>query len=133
MAMDKFLDRPDLGKLIIRMVLGLIFAWFGVKMLGGGRSALVILDEPFRFLSLTLSPRTWILCIAVTYLIAGILFMAGSFFRPSCAAIALAEAILIHQSVITNPAEVDLMLLHVVLLAVSIGFLFISPGRYAAR
>jgi uncharacterized membrane protein YphA (DoxX/SURF4 family) len=131
--MDRFFDRPDFGKLLVRVVLGLIFAWFGVKMLGGGKSALVILDQPFPILSYTVAPRTWILCVAVVYLIAGILFMAGSFFRTSCVALAAVELVLIRQTIFTAPAEVDLMLLHVVLMAVNIGFLFMNPGRYSAR
>jgi putative oxidoreductase len=129
---EKFFDRPDLGKMVIRVILGLIFAWFGVKMLGGGKSALVILDQPFTFLTVTLTPKTWILLTSIVYLIAGILFMAGSFFRTCCTALVFVEFILIKQSVHTDPGEIDLMLLHVVLLAVCLGFLFINPGRYSA-
>jgi uncharacterized membrane protein YphA (DoxX/SURF4 family) len=129
---EKLFDHPDLGKLIVRVVLGLIFAWFGVKMVGGGQSALVILDRPFSLLSVTLSARAWILIVSVVYLIAGILFMAGSFFKSCCAALTVTEGILVRQSVFTDPSQVDLMLLHMVLLAVCFGFIFINPGRYSA-
>ncbi|MDR3316967.1 MAG: hypothetical protein LBS68_02800 [Puniceicoccales bacterium] len=130
--MGKFFDRPDFGKLVIRVVLGFIFAWFGVKMLGGGRSALVILDRPFTLFSITLAPRTWILTASIVYLIAGILFMAGSFFKTCCMALTVVELILIRQSAYVNHAEVDLLLLHVVLAAICFGFIFINPGRYSA-
>jgi hypothetical protein len=109
-----------------------MFAWFGVKMLGGGRSALVILDRPFPLFTVTLSERTWISVVAVVYLIAGILFMAGSFFKSSCAALSVVECVLVRQSVFADPSQVDLMLLHVVLVAVCFGFIFINPGRYSA-
>jgi uncharacterized membrane protein YphA (DoxX/SURF4 family) len=131
--MERFLDKPDFGKLIIRVVLGLITAWYGIKMLGGGRSAIVILDRPFSLFSLTLSPRTWILMIAVVYVVTGILFMAGSFFKICCTLLTVTELILIKQSFFVKPDEADLLILHIVLAAVYIGFLFIQPGRYSAN
>lgn len=131
--MDKFFDRPDLGKLIIRVILGLIFAWYGVKMIGGGKSAIVILDQPFTLFTMTFAPRTWILLVSSVYLIAGILFMAGSFFKTCCFALMIVECILIRQSFFVKPDEIDLMLLHVVLASVCLGFLFIHPGRYSAN
>jgi uncharacterized membrane protein YphA (DoxX/SURF4 family) len=130
---DRFFDKPDFGKLIIRVILGLIFAWYGVKMLGGGRSAIVVLDRPFTFLSVTLSPKTWIFLVSIFYLIAGILFMAGSFFKSCCITLTAIEFILIRQSIFAKPEEIDLMLLHVVLAAVCLGFLFIHPGKFSAN
>jgi uncharacterized membrane protein YphA (DoxX/SURF4 family) len=131
--MDKFFSKPDFGKLVIRLVLGLIFAWFGVKMLSGSRSALVILDRPFSLFSLTLPPRSWIVSVAIVYLIAGVLYMAGCFFKSCCAALAIVELVLIRQSVFADASQVDLMLLHVVLAAVCFGSMFLNPGRFAAR
>jgi uncharacterized membrane protein YphA (DoxX/SURF4 family) len=130
---ERFFDRPDLGKLIIRVILGLIFAWYGVKMLGGGQSAIVVLDQPFTLFSITLSPRTWIMLASISYLIAGILFMAGSFFKSCCTALTIVELILIKQSLYARPGEIDLILLHIILAAVCFGFLFIHPGRFSAN
>ncbi|MDR0727764.1 MAG: hypothetical protein LBF26_02615 [Puniceicoccales bacterium] len=131
--MERFFDKPDLGKLVIRVVLGLITAWYGVKMLGGGRSAIVILDRPFSLFTLTLEPRVWILLIAVVYVITGILFMAGCLFKTCCAALTATELILIRQSFFVKPDEVDLLILHTVLAAVYFGFLFIQAGRFSAN
>ncbi|MDR1437796.1 MAG: hypothetical protein LBI69_01930 [Puniceicoccales bacterium] len=102
-------------------------------MLGGGQSAIVVLDQPFTLFAITLPPRTWILLVAISYLIAGILFMAGSFFRSCCITLTLVELILIKQSTFSQPGEIDLMLLHVILAAVCFGFLFIHPGRFSAN
>ncbi|MDR2664117.1 MAG: hypothetical protein LBB14_01115 [Puniceicoccales bacterium] len=131
--MDKFFDKPDFGKLLIRVVLGLIFAWFGVKMLSGTRSALVILDRPFSLFAITLPPRSWICSVSVVYLIAGVLYMAGCFYKSCCAALTVVELVLIRQSVFADASQVDLMLLHVVLAAVCFGSIFINPGRFSAR
>ncbi|MDR1457093.1 MAG: hypothetical protein LBI34_03540 [Puniceicoccales bacterium] len=131
--MDRFFDKPDFGKLVIRIVLGLITAWYGVKMLGGGRSAIVILDRPFSLFTLTLEPRVWILIIAVVYVITGILFMAGCFFKTCCTALTATELILIKQSFLVKPDEIDLLILHTVLAAVYFGFLFMQPGRFSAN
>lgn len=130
--MERYFDRPDFGKLIIRFVLGLIFAWYGVKMLGGGRSALIIYGQPLVIFGHSIPFGIWIMILSVDYLIAGILFMAGCFFKSCCTALAIAEIILVRQTIFGNPHEVDLMLLHVILAAVCVGFLFIHPGRYSA-
>ncbi|MDR2667582.1 MAG: hypothetical protein LBB38_00875, partial [Puniceicoccales bacterium] len=62
-TVNRFFDKPDFGKLIIRAVLGLIFVWYGTKMLSGNRSAMVILDRPFAIFSLSLPPRMWIVSV----------------------------------------------------------------------
>lgn len=131
--MEKFFNRPDFGKLLIRVILGLIFAWYGVKMIGIGNSDIVAFDPRFALLRLSLSTDAWTLLVAIIYLIAGILFMAGSFFKTCSGVLAVVELILIRQSILARPGMVDLMLLHLVLATICSGFLFINPGRYSAN
>jgi uncharacterized membrane protein YphA (DoxX/SURF4 family) len=129
----KYFDKPDFGKAIIRVVLGLIFAWCGVKGIGGGRSQLFILNAPFSLFSFTLLPHTWMIFVATIYLIAGILFMAGSFFRSCCSALAIVEVLQVRQTIIcAKQGGTDFLLLHVILAAVCFGFIYINPGRYSA-
>jgi uncharacterized membrane protein YphA (DoxX/SURF4 family) len=129
----KLLDKPDFGKMVIRVTLGLIFAWCGVNGIGGGRSPLFVFNYPFSLFSFTLNPRVWILAIAVVYLVAGILFMAGSFFKSCCVVLTIVEVLQVRQIFLCGrPNAADSFVLHVVLAAVCFGFLYISPGRYSA-
>lgn len=131
--MEKFFNRPDFGKLLIRVVLGLIFAWYGVKMIGIGNSDIVVFEPGFSLLRLSLSTDAWTLLVAIIYLVAGILFMAGSFFKTCSAVLTVVELLLMREAILARPESADLMLLHLVLAAICFGFLFITPGRYSAN
>lgn len=131
--MEKFFDRPDFGKLFIRLFLGLFFAWCGVRLIGGHGVPFVDFEKAFTFLHITLPSEVWIFLISIVYLVAGILFMAGSFFRSCSGSLAIVELVLTRQSSFAHPHQLDLILLHAVLATVCIGFLFMNPGRYSAN
>ena len=83
----KFNDRVDLGLLVLRVGIGLMFVFVhGLPKVVGGVAAWRSLGGAFtRLIGISFVPAFWGFAAAISEFGGGLLLVAGIFFRPACA------------------------------------------------
>jgi len=120
----------DVGLLLLRIGLGLVFIFHGWPKLVAGPDRWVELGGAMAHLGITFYPLGWGLLAALGELGGGILFLLGFLFRPACAVLfftMLVATIYLIQST-GNFTQWS----HPVSLAIVFASMFlIGPGRYS--
>lgn len=127
----RFKDRLDLGLLVLRIGIGLMFVIVhGFPKLVGGVSNWKALGGAFnRLLGFSFVPEFWGFLAAISEFGGGLCLIAGMFFRPACALMLFTMVIAIASiirggygfSSASQPIELGIVL---------VGFFFTGPGRF---
>lgn len=131
-AIAKFLDKPDFGFLIMRVVTGAIFVGAGISKFLGGQSALEQAGSAMAMFGLSFAPVFWGVLAALVETVGGALLVIGFLFRG--AAFFLAATMVVATALKVNLDGLDLISVGypLVMLAISAGLMFTGPGRIAA-
>ena len=123
-------DRPDVGFLLMRVIVGAFMIAHGVGKLMGGPDRMEGVGESMEILGLGFAPLFWGFLAAITMTVGGFFVMIGFLFRLSC-------FLLFLTMVVATLTELDsgeglLGAAHAIKTGtVFLGLLFIGPGRYA--
>ncbi len=129
---DKRASSADLGLLIIRLGLGLMFMLHGWPKITGGPEKWSGLGMVMQHFGITFAPVFWGFMAAVSEFVGGLFLAAGIFMRPACAllVITMAVAATMHLkqgdglNIASHAIEAGLTFL---------GLLLIGPGRHRLR
>ncbi len=124
------LKKPDLGLLIIRIVLGVTFTIYGIQKLFGGVGTLEYLGSTLKIFGITVFPLFFGVLAAVGEAIGGLLLLIGYQFR-------LAALLLFFIMIVAFFSQYESLAsflkngwsLH--LMAVFLGLAFIGSGKYS--
>ncbi len=132
-AIGKFLDKPDLGFLIMRVVAGAIFVAAGINKFLGGEGALEQTGSAMALFGLGFAPIFWGVLAALVETVGGLLLIIGFLFRG--AAFFLFMTMIVATAVMFDMKGLDLKSIGypLVMLAVSAGLMFTGPGKIAAQ
>lgn len=120
----------DLGFLIIRIIFGCMFLFYGTPMLFGGAAKWVQVGGAMGSIGITFWPAFWGFCAAITEFLGGICLILGLFFRPVCSLLAFTMFV----AVAMHFKKGDGLLGTAHALedgAVFCGLIFIGPGKYS--
>ena len=78
-------NHKNIGLLIIRLGLGIMFIYHGYPKLIAGKTAWIHLGSAMKYVGITFAPMLWGLLSAVVETLGGVLLIAGFVFRPVCA------------------------------------------------
>ena len=122
--------RFDLGLLLLRIRVGIMFMLHGWPKIVGGESTWTWLGGQMKYLGISAWPMLWGLGAAVTEFGGGILLALGLLFRPS--AIILALTMLVAALYHLNTDEHFMDASHSIeLLIVFVALAFTGPGKYS--
>lgn len=120
----------DIGLLILRLGLGIMFLYHGTPEILGGQTAWVKLGTAMKFVGVDFAPAFWGFMAAFSEFIGGILLIVGLFFRPTCLLLLCTMAVAIFMKFGTgtglagaSPAIEDGI--------VFFSLLFIGPGKHS--
>ncbi len=120
----------NLGLLIIRIGLGVMFIYHGVPKLSGGPDAWEKIGGSMKVVGISYAPAFWGFMAAVTETFGGLLLMIGLAFRPVCIllVINLIIAALVHFSKGDGLQGAAHAIEDAIVFA---GLIFIGPGLYS--
>jgi putative oxidoreductase len=120
----------NLGLLIIRVGLGIMFIYHGYPKLMGGPKEWTELGGSMKYVGIHFLPAAWGFLAAATELLGGFLLIIGLAFRPVCILllINLIVAALMHFGSGGNLGDAAHAIEDAVVFA---GLIFIGPGKYS--
>jgi putative oxidoreductase len=121
----------DLGLLIGRIGVGLIYIVFGWQKLSGGQSAWTHYGHAMASLGITFMPNIWGLAAALSEFGGGILIILGFLFRPAAAFIAFTMVVAFASTFRQHPHNFAQYSRAIEMFCVMIVFLFVGPGKYS--
>ena len=121
----------DLGLLIGRLGVGLIYIVFGWQKLSGGQSAWTHYGHAMASLGITFMPNIWGLAAALSEFGGGILIIVGFLFRPAAAFIAFTMVVAFASTFRQHPHNFAQYSRSMEMFCVMIVFLFVGPGKYS--
>ncbi|MBV9673557.1 MAG: DoxX family protein [Verrucomicrobia bacterium] len=121
----------DIGLLIGRIIVGIIFLLFGWRELAGGQPAWARLGHAMSSLGIHLFPPVWGLVAALSEFCGGILLILGFFFRVAALFITITMLVAAIWSFRSHPHDFNLFSRPLEMLAINIVFLFVGPGKYS--
>jgi putative oxidoreductase len=121
----------DLGLLIGRLGVGLIYIVFGWQKLSGGQSAWTHYGHAMASLGITFMPNIWGLAAALSEFGGGILIIFGFLFRPAAAFIAFTMVVAFASTFRQHPHNFAQYSRAIEMFCVMIVFLFVGPGKYS--
>jgi putative oxidoreductase len=120
----------DIGLLIIRLGLGIMFIMHGYPKLTGGPEKWEKLGGAMGNVGVNFLPVFWGFLAAITEAVGGLLFALGLFFRPT--AFALAFTMLIATLVHLSGGDGVMGASHSIEVGiVFFGFILVGPGKYS--
>ena len=126
--MDRY---RDLGLLILRLGFGLAFVWYhGYPKLAGGPEMWTRIGDAVANVGITFGYPAWGLAAAVTETLGGLLFAAGLFFRPVCAAMLGVMVVATIEQMAREMPQPEHAIKNAFVLA---GMFLVGPGRFTAR
>jgi len=126
--MDRY---RNLGLLILRIGFGLTFFWYhGYPKLAGGPAAWERIGGAVANIGITFAHPAWGLAAALSEGLGGLLFAAGLFFRPACAAMLGVMVMATVEQFGREMPQPEHALKNAFVLA---GMFLVGPGRYTAR
>lgn len=129
--MFQFLDKyRDLGLLILRVGIGLMFIYHGYPKLVGGVEKWAGLGSVMEMWGIKYYPAFWGFTAAASEFVGGVLFILGLFFRPACfflfCTMGVAASMHLNQGDGLGTAS------HAIELGVLfLSMLFVGPGKYS--
>ena len=128
--LSKLGNYKNLGLLIIRVGLGIMFIYHGYPKLIGGEKAWEKLGGSMQYLGIHFLPAAWGLLSAVVETIGGLLLILGFLFRPVCVLMILnlIVAAVMHFNTGGGMMEASHAIEDAIVFA---GLVFIGPGEYS--
>jgi putative oxidoreductase len=127
---DKLGNYKNLGLLIIRVGLGIMFIYHGFPKLAGGVEGWRGLGSSTRYVGITFLPVFWGLMAAVVETFGGFLLIIGWAFRPVC--LLLLINLIVAVAMHLGKGDGIMVASHAIEDAVMFaGLLFIGPGAYS--
>lgn len=128
----KFLSKyRDLGLLIMRLGLGVMFLLHGLPKLTGGPSRWKALGGAMGNLGIDFYPVVWGFLAAVTEGIGGVLLILGVFYRPTCVLLCFVMAVATVKHIHAGDAFMGTTSYPLELAFVFFGLAFVGPGRFS--
>ena len=121
----------DLGLLIGRLGVGLIFIVFGWQKLSGGQVAWTHLGHAMASLGITFMPNIWGLVAALSEFAGGFLLILGFLFRPAATLIALTMLVAAVSTFREHPHSFTQYSPAIEMFCIMIVFIFVGPGKYS--
>ena len=122
---------PDLGLLIIRIVLGLAYIFvYGRPKLFAGPELWAKTGSAMSYLGINFAFSIWGLLAACTEFFGGILILLGLYFRPAAVFILITMLVAANRGFVTGGGLSSIA--HPLELGITIlGLLFTGPGKYS--
>lgn len=130
MNISGFFKKPNLGLLIIRLILGATFIAHGLMKFLGGTSALEGVGSAMQSFGITAFPVFFGGIAALCELLGGLLILIGYKFRIGAFAILLVMVVATYKN-FDGLNSFKNFAWSLELAAVFLGLLFIGPGRYS--
>ena len=134
----KFLGKyRDIGLLILRLGLGVMFCLHGLPKLHGGPKAWVALGHAMGLLGIHFFPVFWGFMAAVTECIGGILLVLGFAYRPVCLLLTftmIVASVKMHHEMKGRHEKSEFMALAsgpIQTACVCFAMAFVGPGRFS--
>jgi len=119
----------DLGLLILRIGIGMMFIYHGFPKIMGGPQVWEGVGKAMSVLGITFVPKFWGLVAACTELFGGIAIMSGLFFKPFCVLLTIEMAIA--STMHLSKGDGLLTASHAIEMGiVFLSLIFIGPGEY---
>ncbi|MCB1056323.1 MAG: DoxX family protein [Acidobacteria bacterium] len=120
----------DLGLLIIRLVLGVMFILHGYPKLLGGPELWTQLGGAMAHLGIDVAPQVWGLLAALAETVGGLFLLLGLFTRLACLALTFTMIVAATMHLSTGDGLQGAS--HAIELgAVFLGLVFVGPGRFS--
>ncbi len=120
----------DIGLLILRGGIGVMFMFHGWPKISGGPATWVGLGEAMATFGITAFPSFWGFLAAVSEFFGGLLLAAGLFVRPAC--MMMCATMVVASSMHLAQGDGILGASHAIEMGiVFFSMLFIGPGRYS--
>ena len=130
--MNKSNFNPDLGILILRMGIGLMFIYHGAPKVFDGPEKWIKIGSAMKFLGITFWPEMWGLFAGLAEMGGGICLVLGTLIRPACTLMAFTMLV----ATLKHLGEGDSFLKASHAIEDGIVFLsllWIGPGRYTLK
>lgn len=129
----RFVNRPEVGLLILRVVTGAIFVAAGVGKFASGAETLKGVGSQLGVFGITFAPLVWGILAAASEAVGGVLLIIGAFTR--WAAFFLLGTMIVAVAVKINGGGdfVKDVGYPLTMAAVSMALIFTGPGRYAIK
>ena len=121
----------DLGLLIGRLGVGVIFIVFGWQKLSGGQAAWTHLGHAMASLGISFMPNIWGLVAALSEFVGGFLLILGFLFRPAATLIALTMLVAAVSTFREHPHNFAQYSRAIEMFCILIVFIFVGPGKYS--
>lgn len=128
--MNKIFKNKDIGRLIIRLGIGVMFMYHGYPKIMGGIDKWESLGAKMEYMGIAFLPVFWGFMAALSEFVGGMLFLTGFKFRWACffMAFTMAVAVAYHLGSGDGLGKAS----HAIELGVVfISMLFIGPGAYS--
>jgi len=120
----------NIGLLILRIGLGIMFIWHGYPKMFGGPEKWTKVGEAMQFLGIHFAPMFFGFMAGVTEFFGGIFLMAGLFFSPSAIFLLIVMIVATFKSI--GAGENFAIYSHSIEMGVVfLSLLFIGPGTYS--
>lgn len=127
----KFLGKlRDVGLLLMRVGLGVMFIMHGSGKMFGGTEMWAQLGQAIGLWGITVYPVFWGFMAAFAEFAGGILLILGFLFRPACILLAITMAVATTMHV-TKGDEFGLWSHAAKMLVVFVGLTFVGPGKFS--
>jgi len=128
----KFLSKyRDLGLLVMRLGLGVMFLLHGLPKLTGGPAKWKALGAAMGNLGIDFYPVVWGFLAAVTEGIGGLLLVLGVFYRPTCTLLCFVMIVATVMHLNAGDAFIGKVSYPLELAFVFFGLAFAGPGRFS--
>lgn len=130
MNISAIFKKPDLGLLIIRLVLGVSYATHGILKFLGGTSTLEFLGSALSIFGIHAFPVFWGGIAALCEVLGGILIFLGYKFRFGAFAVFMVMAVALSWH-LSNGDGFNKFAWALEMTAIFLGLVFIGPGKYS--
>jgi putative oxidoreductase len=128
----KWLDNKDLGILIFRVGIGVMFLFHGFPKISGGVEKWAALGESMSHLGISFAPAFWGFCAALAECGGGLLLITGMLFRPAISALLFTMGVAAWMKYSTGGSFKDFAW-PLEMAIIMLSFLFIGPGKYTLK
>jgi putative oxidoreductase len=126
----KNLNRPDLGILIIRILIGGFMLAHGITSLMNGKSSWEWMGNTMAHVGIPWQPVYWGFAAVLVQTFGGLFFMLGFFFRWTCLALSVVMAFAFFRHLMDNENLLMAGGQAFVFTSIFLGFLFIGAGSH---
>ncbi len=127
----RFLDKyRDIGLLILRVGIGIMFMIHGLPKLTGGPEKWIMLGGTMKSFGIGFAPMAWGLMAAFSEFAGGLLLALGFFTRPAC--FALLATMTVAASMHISKGDPFVVYSHAMEAGILfLSLIFIGPGKYS--